>query len=351
MNKIKFYLLILSVLIFSFAAQAQTYNFKGNVGASKIQMTLARNGSDLSGAYFYDKQGKTNKLNLKGAIDAGGNFVLKETDATGRQTGAFTGKWSEDETIPSVWLEGVWKSPGGKKLKFSAVRQNIYFTGGLSLIARKIMEKNKPRMYEVEAKYPEITGAANPGVAKFNSLAKQTVAKSVADFKKNMLEFTAEDLKFARDRGTSNYIEISYNVEYADNDLISLRFGEGTYTGGAHPNYYSYTVNYDLKNGREISLADLFKPDSNYLKVISGYSIAKLKSELKEMSDDEWIKTGAGAKAENFKSWNLSEKGLVINFDPYQVAPYAAGAQTVFIPFDKLSEILKPGGVVSRLKK
>lgn len=352
MRKVKFYFPIFFVLAFSIAAHAQTFKFKGNIGEAKFQMTLERSGNEISGDYFYEKQGNAKKLNLKGSIDEGGNFTLKETDAAGKQTGIFRGKWSEDYMSAGAWLEGNWQKPGGgSELAFSAAQQSVYFTGNLSIVTRKITEANKVKMYEIDAEYPEIIGSASPAILKFNALAKQSVAKSVADFKKNMLEMTAEDLKFTKERGVSNYSEIGYDVEYADNNLVSIMFSEDTYTGGAHPNHYFYTVNYDLKTGRELSLAELFQPNSNYLNVISDYAINKLKSELTEMSDDEWIKNGAGADAENFKSWNISEKGLVLNFNPYQVAAYAAGPQFVVIPYDKLKGILKPNGVTASLQK
>ncbi len=63
------------------------------------------------------------------------------------------------------------------------------------------------------------------------------------------------------------------------------------------------------------------------------------------MSDDEWIATGAGPKAENFDSWNITKTGILINFDPYQVAAYAAGPQDVLIPYEEIKSILKQNWV------
>ena len=69
------------------------------------------------------------------------------------------------------------------------------------------------------------------------------------------------------------------------------------------------------------------------------------------MSDDEWIGRGAGANADNFQNWNLTKKGLMFTFDQYQVAAYAAGPQTVIIPFDKLKNILRKDGAAANLAK
>jgi hypothetical protein len=53
---------------------------------------------------------------------------------------------------------------------------------------------------------------------------------------------------------------------------------------------------------------------------------------------------GADPMETNYQNWNLFPDGLRINFDPYQVAPWAAGSQEVFIPFTQLEEIIDPAG-------
>ncbi|MFO7584726.1 MAG: DUF3298 domain-containing protein, partial [Anaerolineales bacterium] len=45
---------------------------------------------------------------------------------------------------------------------------------------------------------------------------------------------------------------------------------------------------------------------------------------------------GAEPLPENYRNWNLTYEGLLITFDEYQVAPYAAGMQQVLVPFDVL---------------
>ncbi|NNE99870.1 MAG: DUF3298 domain-containing protein, partial [Pyrinomonadaceae bacterium] len=60
-----------------------------------------------------------------------------------------------------------------------------------------------------------------------------------------------------------------------------------------------------------------------------------------EYADSDWIKRGAGAKLENFKSWTITEKGLKFTFDPYSVGPYAAGDFESIVPFEKFSREMR----------
>ena len=64
---------------------------------------------------------------------------------------------------------------------------------------------------------------------------------------------------------------------------MSIKFDVGTYyQGAAHPNSYSEVINYDLKNGKQLKLSDLFKPGAKFLQALSAYSIADLKKQAKE---------------------------------------------------------------------
>ena len=316
-------------------------------------MTLKREGDQLQGSYFYVKSGAANQLSLRGKINADGTFTMQEFDSSRKQTGEFKGTWEDDANESGASLEGEWRKPGATDGQgFSASEQMVSFTNGTQITDGHLNESVKAKRLDLSAEYPELTGAAN--ATGFNQLVKSRVTKELADFKKQMMGLSAADLKMLP-AGVNNYIEISYNVEYADNDLISVSFLEGTFAGGAHPNYNYFTMTYDLKNGREIKLSELFKPGVNYLKAVSDYAIKDLQGrkipdsgENMGLAQDIFAE-GATAKAENYRNWNLTKKGLMFTFDPYQVGPYAAGPQTVIMPYAKLKGLARSDGSLARM--
>ncbi len=341
MRKIIYFISIF-LPVFAMQIQAQTENkiFSGAIGESRIQMNLERNGNNLSGTYFYIKIGK--ELKISGTINKDGNFILTETAPTGAKTGEFKGLWSKDAETDSLTLNGTWTNPqASKTLDFYLGEQMIYLTNGAKLTPKVFTENNKAKLFEITVEYPELSGVSIQTASKFNEIAKSLAMNEAAKFRKDLLAQTAEDLKFIKETGGQNTVDISYNITHADNEIISVGFGTYFYTGGAHPNSYSYALNFDLENGRKLKLADLFKPNSNYLKVLSDYCIKNLKQQLAENADNDWIEKGAGATAENYKSWNLTTKGITITFDSYQVAPYAAGPQEVIVPFEHIESILR----------
>lgn len=330
----------------------ETKHFKGSIGSALgLQMKLMRAVDRLTGTYFYQKVGT--KIDLRGTVDNDGNMVLEEFDSAGKQTGVFTGTWT---TNPSglIQLAGNWSKPNSdKKTAFSLHEEPIAFTGEVEIVAKRIKEDNKKLRYEIDAQYPQLKGSTNPNFEKFNQSARALVVKSVSDFRKQMApeensETADEAAPEPTPELTGSDLGIGYTVAIANDELISIEFSVGSfYSGAAHPNSHTEVLNFDLKNGKVIRLAELFNSNAKYLQAISSFAVTDLKKQSKEkngMLDDDWIQRGAGPGAENYKSWTIGRQGLAISFDAYQVGPYAAGPQEVFIPFSALKDIIKVDG-------
>ena len=317
-------------------------------------MKLVRTGDQLAGSYFYQKIGT--RIDLRGNVDKDGNLTLEEFDKSGKQTGLFKGLWSVDPGDGLARLAGNWSKPpsdkdSDKKTAFSVHEEPIAFTGEVDLVSKQIKESNKKLMYEIDARYPQLTGSPNSNFEKFNQVVRGSVTKRVAEFKKEM---APEDGEESRPEGSmGSDLNVSYEVALAQDDLISVEFSVGSYYQGvAHPNTFTEVVNYDLKNGKQLKLADLFKPGAKYLQAIANYCIADLKKQGKEKGLlDEEIEKGASANAKNYQNWTITKKGIGINFDAYQVGPYAAGPQFVLVPYSSLKDVINPEGPVGQFAK
>src|ERR1044072_3458820 len=334
---------------------AQTKHFKGSIGSSlDLQMKLLRTGDPLAGRYFFQK-GDT-RVDLRGNVDKDGNLTLEEFDKSGKQTGLFKGIWTVDPSDGLATLAGNWSKPptekdSDKKTAFSVHEEPIIFTGDVDLVAKQIKESNKKLNYEIDAHYPQLTGGSNPNFEKFNQVARASVTKKVAGFRKDLEPKEGEEPPPEGSMGSN--LGVSYQVLLAQDDLISVEFDiENYYQGAAHPNTFTEVVNYDLKNGKQLKLADLFKPGAKYLQAIANYCIADLKKQAKDKSlQDDEIQNGAAPNAKNYQSWTITRKGLGINFDAYQVGPYAAGPQYVLVPYSALKDLINPDGPVGQFAK
>jgi hypothetical protein len=341
------------------AAVVETKFFRGSIGnALDLQMKLQREGDALTGSYFYQKVGQ--KIDLRGTIDKDGNVTLDEFDASGKQTGTFKGQWKTGSD-GAVEISGNWAKPNSdKKTPFSLQQEPIEFSSGVDIAAKQIKESNKKLKYEIAATYPQLTGSTDPNFEKFNQTVRGLVNRNVGSFKKDVApenEPTPDPSLTSQSEEIGSDIQIAYTIALAKDDLISVEFSISSYyAGAAHPNSASQTLNFDLRNGKQLKLADLFQPGSKYLQTISAYCVKELTAQAQKqgadgMLDEEWIHRGAGAEADNYQNWTVTKKGLAITFDPYQVAPYAAGPQYVTVPYSSLKDIIKPDGPIGQFGK
>ncbi len=132
---------------------------------------------------------------------------------------------------------------------------------------------------------------------------------------------------------------------------ISILIRFGGFSGGAHGYEDVGTFNYDLKNNHEITLADMFPTDQNYLQTISGFARNELIAHFKDVyradapgktvkEQEQWfndsivsaIKDGTTPTIENFQNFTIEPHTITFYFPRYQVASYAAGEQRVVMP-------------------
>jgi hypothetical protein len=316
-----------------------------------VRMSLERNGADLTGDYFYERAGAFNSamrtLDLKGRIDQDGNVALTETTYKNdkeEKTGEFKGKLDGLSANGDVRLRfsGVWTGNNGKQMPFK-LQQLRFDLGGLKLVDKNEKSANKKLNYEIETTLPQLAGSGDRRVEGFNQAVARMVTESAGAFKKELADMAREG---DAPEKVAN-LGVTYEIIAADKDFISVLFTFWEYAGGAHPNTFTKSFNYDLNRDAPVRLADLFTQNANYLNVISGYSIG----ELKKLDTVNHAEEGAGPKIENFHSWNITPAGLKIIFDRYQVGAYAVGPHEVVIPYSVLKPIIRPDGLLAQFAK
>ena len=203
------------------------------------------------------------------------------------------------------------------------------------------IEDNKPQ-YSVKADYPELLHFENAKVQnKVNETIQAKVSEAISEFRGQVTEHlksVSPNLPIK----TSSSLWINYQSVLETAQYLSLAFEVSTYfVGAAHPNTYFLTLNFDLKSGKLLSLADLFNKNSPYLHRVAELAFKEmLKKSGPTYSDKAWIRRGTAPQESNYRNWVLARQGLEILLNPYQVAPYVAGPQRLMIPYSALKPIL-----------
>lgn len=212
-------------------------------------------------------------------------------------------------------------------------------TPAVTNVSQSMDEKNDAQKYSVSVKYPQFAGVADEQTqATINTLIKSKMQKDVTAFKKEVAANTPPpELKDAQAE-----LLIKYTVVQSGPRYISVQFEVmDSQVGMAHPNNYNEVFNYDLEEKKEVKLADLFKKDSNYLKILSNISHESLIAQQKDdPAAPTLVDAGTGAKASNFILFTLSSSDLILLFDPATVAPSFNGTMKVTIPWGDISDLL-----------
>lgn len=130
---------------------------------------------------------------------------------------------------------------------------------------------------------------------------------------------------------------------FRHNDFLSVRSSIYWYGGGAHPSHAITTQNFLGPDYGRCTIEDLLGRDDNKAIRLVDYC----KKMLLAMFDGEGIEDYITQSFEDRNyTWNLvsqfnfDDRGLTINFSPYDVLPYVYGSHEVFVPWQFVDTVL-----------
>ncbi|MBM9515222.1 DUF3298 and DUF4163 domain-containing protein [Desulfogranum marinum] len=190
---------------------------------------------------------------------------------------------------------------------------------------------------EIDINYPFMTDKT-PSAAVFNKLVKDITVKIWPQYYQSSLPESQRkplwEMELCGDdeEKCNKTYSLDYEVYYAEDNYVSIRFKQYWYQGGLHGSYASFGLNYNIQDSEEMKLDDLFQSDSSYQDKLVELSDQGLKDVdcAYEEADREY----------DFENWMVNQEGLEIIFPIYSVAPYSCGQQSVSISFSSLQDIL-----------
>ncbi|TBL72477.1 WG repeat-containing protein [Paenibacillus thalictri] len=132
-----------------------------------------------------------------------------------------------------------------------------------------------------------------------------------------------------------------FEVAFFQKDLLVLQLtGYNFPFGAAHGMPSKKYVHINLTNGHMYQLKDLFKPGSDYVKVLSDI----IGRQIKEDPQYDYVFPDTYKGITPNQPFFVTEHALHIYFEPYEIAPYAAGFPTFTIPFQEIMNIIATDG-------
>lgn len=238
-------------------------------------------------------------------------------DTLPEETGEDNGR-TEEAVLPLHLIKGEWSDSYYKDDDYSNKLVEMKY-GVIALTG------------EDEKRYPELAQV----LKKLSEENKNTI---LTDYE-NLKSQAEDDLKAAKEGGYEVYTpystECSFYVNRADNRVLSLGKSGYDYWGGAHGTGYSTGCNYNARTGEELRIQDVVTDVDTFAGLIeakvyeSGLTRDDLFLDEEETLKDYILK----AAADHTLNWEITNEGVTVWFNPYEISYYAAGMPSGSVSF------------------
>lgn len=186
-------------------------------------------------------------------------------------------------------------------------------------------------IYQADMDIPEVDGQPQ-----LNSM----ISKQINSWYDDFISEAELNSQMVEEYGQPFTFENQWKVPLNDESCVSVLLTAYQFTGGANgvEQMASFTWNkitqkiMPLESFLPLVLAE---PTLASLAQICRQELTAALSAENDTNLQEMIQTGTEPIAENYQIFTISEKGLTIYFQKYQVAPGSAGTQAVLIPYLK----------------
>lgn len=135
----------------------------------------------------------------------------------------------------------------------------------------------------------------------------------------------------------------SADARYRSRHLTVIELNTGQYvTGAAHGISATQFLNWDNNAKKVLGMADILVPQAHdqYLQVLQAAHARWLANQPEAQQDSAaFSRLWPFQPSDNFA---LTDAGMVVKYNSYEIAPYSSGQPELLVPYDQLRGILKP---------
>ncbi|GAA0736116.1 WG repeat-containing protein [Clostridium oceanicum] len=313
------------------------FNNMNQLGENRVSVGMALN---------------TNKprINLKYSIaDINGNFLtnFKFNDifrynkgfacaSDGKKTFFVNKKGNISKTLPIVKGIGILSFIGDLVSSLMDTRTSYYDKNGkLVWKQNNIIKLNN--MFSIKEDKFKPTNNYFVYIPQVEGMENKLTQKRVNTKLFNLSNFYPKSF----DKNVKSTYSGDFEVKFFKKDLLVLNlYGYEFPLGAAHgmPNKTYPHIN--LVTGEFYKLKDLFKKDSDYVKILSSL----IKYQIKNEPQYSCIFPHSYKGISKDQPFYLDDNNLYIYFTPYEIAPYSAGFPTFKIPYEEIIYIINTKG-------
>lgn len=204
--------------------------------------------------------------------------------------------------------------------------------------------------------YIEVTGGVPESVAqRINAQITGLLYPDTSSLEEVLEAFVAEYIDLIesepdlRDYEAGWQWETKQVVSFNHPSVLTVRDFTYLFTGGAHGNYATAYLNFDLRTGERIQTQQFFKPE--YFQALNELGEQYFRRD-QEIPNGQKIQDllGFWFPDDRFylsKNVGFGSTGLLFTYAPYEIASYADGEITILIPYEELEPMALPGSALA----
>lgn len=188
-----------------------------------------------------------------------------------------------------------------------------------------------------DLKYPEVQFENEHVKNKINIALKEQIyefKKYIEDIYNETMSTTPKEI--VENSASFDFKGMStFEYEVVDN-ILSIRLNLIQFTGGAHPMTYVRDFNFDLNTGNVVKFKDLFNEEGKktYKQIVDKIIVDTMNS-----NPDNYFTTEFKGIGDNVQYY-LTKDNVVIFYQLYELAPYAAGIPEFKIPYETFKGLI-----------
>lgn len=134
----------------------------------------------------------------------------------------------------------------------------------------------------------------------------------------------------------------SYEIKTNERGILSLTLINNAYSGGIHGFTVMKALTFDINTGKLYTFQDLFKPNSNYIRILS--NIVE-----KQIKDRNIYLLGPFISLRPSQEFYIADKCLVLFFQLYEISSYAFGFPHFPISVYEIKNIINEQGPLVKM--
>lgn len=194
--------------------------------------------------------------------------------------------------------------------------------------------------------YPDFSGTS--AATKINQKIKQLIFNElVIDSAKvdqmNMQQLADEliqDYLSAKEEFKEATLNFEYNISsritYRHPEVWSIFFNIYTYTGGAHPMTYQKFLNINPETGQRVDLKKYITNQEELKRIVE--QTIRQKHDIP--TEQVWSDVFFSDRFQWPENMGITQEGLILVYNPYEILPYAAGFTEIVISFGEAKQFL-----------